>query len=907
MTIRNLDQVFRPQSIAVLGASEREGSIGAAVWRNLTSGGFAGALYALNPKYTRLQSHLCYANVSDLPLTPDLAILCTPASSVPGLIESLADRGCRAAIVVSAGLSARATGVQLTYQQLALQAARPRLLRVLGSNCLGVQVPAIGLNASFAHLMAGPGSLAFVSQSGALVTTMLDWAASRGIGFSHVVSLGDMIDVDFGDMLDYLALDPQTKAILLYAESITHTRKFMSAARCASRVKPVVIIKAGRSEAGAKAVTSHTGALAGADAVCDAAFRRAGMLRVSDMEELFTAAETLEFIPALRGERLGIVTNGGGLGVLAADALTALGGTAAVLSAATLKKLDEMMPTTWSHGNPVDIIGDAPPQRYRAALHVLSHAAEVDAVLVLNCPTAVASGIAAAQSVVDSVDELRVPLLTCWAGEQTAARARELFVRRHIATYATPEAAVRGFMHRVQYQRAQQLLLQAPAAGHEDFIVDRMAARAVIEHAINNNRSWLSSMDVQAILTSYQIPVVQTAFAQSADGAGIAADQLPAPYALKIESADVIHKSDAGGVQLGLASPAEVQSATAGMEMKLRRLLPQAKLDGFIVQPMMSRSHAHELIVGLHVDAQFGPVVMFGHGGVDVEALRDSSVGLPPLNRVLAQDMIEHTRVSALLKAHRDKPAANMDAIADILLKVSQLAIDLPEITELDINPLLADESGVIALDARIRVSATAPKGLTIRPYPRELETSVVLADGQRILFRPVMPEDTNAFMHLLHELSPEDVHMRFFQSLAAIPASLCARLTQIDYDREMAFVARAPGDSTALLGIVHLMCDPDGERAEFAIIVDPHTRQHGLGLQLMKRMIEYAKSIGVREVWSDVLPQNVVMLDLCRSLGFEAKFVNEMGWQTRVSIQLSPNQENDQRVRDAVVAASPG
>ncbi|MCH2394500.1 bifunctional acetate--CoA ligase family protein/GNAT family N-acetyltransferase [Oceanibaculum sp.] len=876
MSVRNLDYLFKPASVALIGASTRAGSVGAVVARNLFNAGFRGPVMPVNPHHRAVEGVLAYPDVAGLPVTPDLAVICTPPDSVPGLIADLGARGTRAAIVITAGLGAD-DGQGGTLRQAALDAAKPHLLRIVGPNCLGIMAPGAGLNASFAHIAPRAGDIAFVTQSGAMVTAVLDWAASRGIGFSQFVSLGDMADVDFGDMLDYLAADPATKAVLLYIEAVTDARKFMSAARACARLKPVIIIKAGRHAEGARAAASHTGALAGADAVYDAAFRRAGALRVYEMRELFDAVETLATARPPQGERLAILTNGGGPGVLATDALIDFEGTLADLAPATLAVLDAALPATWSRGNPVDIIGDAPPARYAAALKALLADPNNDAVLVLNCPTAVADSTEVARAIIETAKESKRTLLTNWLGDPAAADARHLFTEQRIPTYHTPEQAVRGFMDLVRFRRNQALLMETPPSLPENFAPDRDRAGTILRAMLAEGRDWLSESEAKQVLAAYQVPVVPTRIARTPAEAATHAEEMAGPVALKILSPDITHKSDAGGVALNLETSEETRQAAEAMLATIRRRQPEARLEGFTVQPMIRRAHAHELIVGMVDDRQFGPVLLFGQGGTAVELLDDKALALPPLNMKLARETMEETRIIRLLRGYRDRPAADLDAIALTLIKISQLVCDFAEVAELDINPLLADEKGVIALDARIRVAQPARRGtarLAIRPYPQELEQEMVVRDGSRFAVRPIRPEDGPALQALFARLAPEDIRMRFFQPLKSLPLALAARLTQIDYDREMALIAspeEPPEQEEEISAVVRISCDPDNERAEYAILVRSDLKGRGIGYGLMKLIIAQAKQRGVREVFGDVLRENQPMLQLCRDLGFTA------------------------------------
>ncbi|WP_374447512.1 GNAT family N-acetyltransferase [Stella sp.] len=882
MTVRNLDRLLAPASVALIGASTQPNSVGQVTARNLLQGGFKGPILPVNPRHTAIEGVLAYPSVAALPIAPDLAVIATPPDTVPGLIAELGQRGTRAAVVLTAGFGEGGAEAGERRRQAMLDAARPHLLRVLGPNCVGLLVPGIGLNASFAHVGAKPGDLAFLTQSGAIVTALLDWAASRGIGFSHLVSMGGMADVDFGDLLDQLGQDPGVRAILLYVEGVTSPRKFMSAARAAARTKPVLVVKSGRRAEGAKAARSHTGALAGSDAVYDAAFRRAGMLRVHDTAELFDAVETLALVASrfgsnLPGERLAILTNGGGPGVLATDALVDRGGALADLAPETLARLDAALPPTWSHGNPVDIIGDAPADRYRTALDALLADPNADAILVLNCPTAIADPTEAAQAVIETIDDRRRLVLTNWLGAGAAAPGRALFARAGIPTYETPDQAVRAFMHLVQYRRNQELLRRVPRLVGGGGRPDRAAARAPIEAALAEGRDWLSEVEAKAVMRAYGIPIVPTEVAATPDEAAATAGRLGLPAALKILSPDITHKTDVGGVALDLADPAAVKAAAERMLRTVARHAPDARIAGFTVQPMVARPGAFELILGIVDDRTFGPVLLFGQGGVAVEVLDDKALGLPPLDEVLAREMIGRTRVSRLLAGFRGRPPADVDGIVHALVRLSELAADHPEIVEVDINPLLADADGVIALDARIRVARAERPGTSrfaIRPYPQELEDTDALQDGTPIRLRPIRPEDAPALEAIIARMTPEDLRMRFFAPMRRLPEVLLARLTQIDYDREMALVAFAEGPAGEPdgLGVVRLLADPDGQQAEFAIGVRSDVKGRGLGWLLMRRIIDYARQRGIGAVVGDVLRENQPMLDLARDLGFRVE-----------------------------------
>ncbi len=877
MSIRYLDALFRPGSVAVIGASDRPHSAGGVMVRNLLQGGFTGTVTPVNPKRKSVAGIAACRSIAELGSAPDLAVICTPAPSVPDLVGELAQLGTRAVVVIAAGMSAPGQGDEETLQQRMLDAARPHLLRILGPNCLGLMVPGAGLNASFAHIDALPGRLAFVSQSGALCSAVLDWARSNEIGFSHFVSLGDSADVDAGDVLDYLGSDPSATAILLHLESIDEARKFMSAARGAARNKPVLVIKSGRGGTTGESPTTPGAAIPRADEVHDAALSRTGMLRVHGIEELFAAAETLTRARRIYGERLAILTNGAGPGVMATDALLDGGGTPAKLAPETIARLDEVLPPAWSRSNPIDILGDAPGERYSAAFRILLDAAEIDCVLVLHTPTAVASSEDAARAVVQTLGEKQRAriVLTSWLGGEAAGPPRRLLRQAGIATYDTPESAVRAFLHMIRFSRNQDMLMETPSSLPTGFQPRTPAARQVIEGALAEQRSQLTEPEAKAVLAAYGIPVVETRFAADVGEAVSLAREIGFPVALKILSPDLTHKSDVGGVSLDLQTPEAARQAAEDMLDRLRTHRPAARLAGWSVQQMARRPGAHELIAGAATDPVFGPVILFGRGGIAVEVIADRAVALPPLNMNLARELVSRTRVSRLLKGYRDRPPADLEAILLTLIQISQIIIDLPEVIELDVNPLLASPEGVLALDARICLEPAEgdPIGrLAIRPYPRELEETVTLRDGRTVLLRPIRPEDEPAHQDLFQRMTPEDIYYRFFNVIHRMPHSQLARFTQIDYDREMAFIATLTGEEgkPQTLGVVRAVGDPDNSSAEFAISVRSDLKRQGLGSVLLGKLIRYCRDKGTGELVGQALPDNRAVLALASRHGFE-------------------------------------
>jgi acetyltransferase len=888
MSIRNLDKMFAPQSIAVIGASDKPHSVGSALMANLLQAGFSGPVLPVNPKAAAVHGIMAYGDISSLPLTPDLAVIATPPDTVPSLVAELGRRGTRAAVILTAGFAEGEAKVGKQRAAELLTAARPHLLRIVGPNCLGLAVPGIGLDATFAPAAILPGNIAFLTQSGAMATTVLDWALPRGIGFSAIVSMGDMADVDFGDLLDYFALDEATNAILIYAEAVTEARKFMSAARRAARVKPVIVVKGGRAAEGARAASSHTGALAGADIVYDAAFRRAGMLRVNELEELFDAAATLARMPPQRGDRLAIVSNGGGAGVLATDRLIAEGGRLAGLGPDTLRQLDAVLPATWSRANPVDIIGDADAKRYGDAVGVLMADADVDALLVIYCPTAVASSADAAQGLIGALaqpDARKKNVFACWMGEANVAQGRAALVAAQVPDFETPERAVRAFMYLVRYRQSQNLLLETPLSLAPPPHADIECARGLIGQTLGDGREWLDPAEVAGFLACYGIAFARTEAVADVKAAGAVAARIKAPVALKIRSRDVIHKSDVGGVALNLADRKDVEAAATQMNERIARALPKVRLEGFTVQEMIVRPGAFELIAGVTTDPTFGPVILFGQGGTAVEIVKDESLELPPLNSALARAQIERTRIASLLKGYRGRPAADIDGVVNVLVQLSRIVADHAEIAEIDINPLLCDAAGVIGVDARIRVQAAAEPAqarLAIRPYPQRFEGAVQTHEGGRYAVRPIRPEDEPALRRFADEIDNRDLWHQFFVPLRARTHETAARLSQIDYDREMTLVA---WQDERVAGLARAIADPDFDAAECAVIIRADLREQGLGRQLLEALFGVIAAQGVRHAVMRFPEELARIRAIADELGFKVE-TDESGLCARKALQ---------------------
>ncbi len=873
MSVRNLERLFKPASVALIGATSQPGSVASIVARNLCRARFSGDAMVVD-RHKGDGSLAVFPDIASLPHAPDLALIATAPDTVPSLIGELGARGTRAAIVL--GTSFAALGRQgRELQQAMLDAAKPYLLRIVGPDSVGVVVPPLGIDASFSHLAAAVGNIAFVSQSSAIVTAMLDWAVPHGIGFSHVISLGEMADVDFGDLLDYLATDAGTRAILLYVETIENGRKFMSAARAAARTKPVLILKAGRSSGREDAANIDSGPLRNADLVHDAAFRRAGVLRVATMAELFEAAETLASTREQIGDRLAILTNSGGAGLLAADALSAAGGRLADLSDNTIAALRAVLPPSWCCQNPIDLGAAASGKNYSDTLAQLIGDREIDAIAVLNSPTALVAPEECAQAVVDTVKAAAPTALAgknifaAWLGEESAQIGRQLFAESRIPIYETPDSAVAAFMHRVRYRQNRALLMETPPARADPFVPDIAAARDAIAAAIATGGSWLDPDAAAVVLGAYGISLAVGRHAANPDQAAAIARELGFPVVLKIWSPDIVAKSDIGGIALNLGDPDQVRHEAAAMLERVAAARPTARLNGFLVQPMIRRPGAIELLAGLVEDPVFGPLVVFGQGGFSGEIAGDRSLELPPLNALLARRLIDRTRASQLLAGRRGNPPADVDALVALLIRLGQLAVDLPEIKELELDPVLADAAGVIVLDARLRVApaTVAPVArLAIAPYPQELISVETLRDGTVIDLRPLRPEDEPLLLELAAHMSPEDLRLRFFTPMRGLTHAVAARLSQLDYDRELALIAL---EGQMPLGVVRYFADPDRQSAEYAVAVRSDRKGSGLGYLLMNRLIAVARQRGIGELVGDVLRENEPMLRMCRELGF--------------------------------------
>ena len=869
-----LSKLFSPNSIAIIGASDRQNSVGEVIFRNLLESGFKGGLYPVNPSHNTVLDKKAYTSISDIGQQVDLAVICTPAASIPAIIEECGKRGVHNAVVLSAGF--REGGPKgAAIEKDMLQKAKDHKVRIIGPNCLGIIHTSIGLNATFFRGPVNEGNLALVSQSGALCTAILDFASAHDIGFSQVISMGTSADVDFGDVLDYLATDPQTHSILVYIEGIHKARHFMSALRAAARRKPVFVVKVGRHPVGSKAALSHTGALVGADDVFDAALRRAGAVRVMTLGNLFSAAKSLSSNYQFSGNRLAIITNGGGPGVMAIDRAADLGVAVAQLSEETIEKLNQALPATWSHNNPVDIIGDATPERYRVAVSLCMNDPGVDGVLVILTPQAMTEPLAVAEAMVDLSEQFRLPLLTCWMGEVQVEPARQAFIKAKILTCRTPETAVEVFSYITSYHHNQRQLAQTPEPlSHQDK-PDIEGARLLIESVLADQRNVLTEMESKALLSAFRIPVAATFISRSPSEALLIAQEIGFPVVMKINSTNITHKSDVGGVRLNLSNAQAVRSAYNEIIEDVRRFRPDAEIDGITIQPMLVKPNGRELMLGVTTDPVFGPVITFAAGGTTVEVMGDRAVALPPLNAFLAKDLINRTRISRILGAFRQMPPIQAEALESMLLRVSEMVCELPWLREMDINPLIVDENGALAADARVVIDAATASDdryshLAVYPYPTHLVEDWQLPDGTPITIRPIRAEDAEIVVNFVRGLSEETKYFRFLNRMKDLPHEMLVRFTQIDYDREMALIAVITENAKEEeIGVCRYSINPDGETCEFALVISDKWQHRHIGHKLMSNLMNAARQKGLKVIEGEVLVSNHSMQKLVTSLGF--------------------------------------
>lgn len=878
MSTHNLDKIFKPQRIAVIGATPRPKSVGATVLDNLLNSGSEAVVYPINPKHEAIHGIHTWRNIREVPKTPDLAIVCIPAASVPQAIRECGEAGVGGIIILSAGFREVGPEGRKLEEQIAAEARKFPGLRIIGPNCLGVIVPGLRLNASFAGTMPLAGHVAFISQSGALCTAILDWADQKGLGFSYFVSIGNMLDVDLGDLIDYFGRQPEVRSMILYAESVTSARKFMSAARAFARIKPVVAYKSGRFAESAKAAASHTGAMAGEDAVFDAAFERAGIERCYEIDDMFDCAELLARQRPPSGPRIAIVTNAGGPGVMAADALLAREGSLATLSPQTIEALNRALPAYWSHGNPVDVLGDADPQRYAVGTELVMADENVDGVLVVLTPQAMTDATGTAEAVARLAPHAGRPMLAAWMGGTTVQPGIDRLNKAGIPTYENPAKAIRAFMHLVSYARNREILYEMPREIPVRFPIDRNEVQERFAAEFRHGEALISEPICKAQLAAYGITATTRFVAKTADEAVNGAIEIGFPVVMKIVSPDISHKTDVGGVRLNLRSEAEVRDAFEQIIASAVQAVPTARIDGVAVQEMIVEPDSQELILGAKKDETFGAVLMLGMGGITAELLKDRVLELPPLNERLAHRMLTKLRCWPLLKGYRGRPGVDIDRLIEVLIRFSYLIADLPQIKEFDINPLIASPKRIVAVDARavldmnFRPETARPfEHLAIRPYPEGFNRLITLQSGLEVLMRPIRPEDEKLWHLLIASCSFESIHARFGYSFKGTTHEMGSRFCFIDYDREMAIVAEiGEGDKRRLIGVGRLVSDPSHETAEYAVLIADDYHHLGLGIALTEYCLEVARIWGLKRVVATTEATNFRMLATFRHLNFQ-------------------------------------
>jgi len=868
----NLNKIFKPKSIAVIGASDTVGSAGFRIFRNLIGSGYDGVVYPVNTKRESVQGVQAYPTINDVPKVVDLAIIVTPATTVCDIVEACGKRGIKGILIISAGFKEIGPEGVAREQQL-LEIKKKYGLRIVGPNCVGFIMPYLNINATFAGSMPEKGSIALISQSGAVCGAILDWAAAAKVGFSTFISVGSMLDVDFGDLIDYFGMDIHTRSIVLYIEAITDARKFMSATKGFARAKPIIVIKSGRFKEGAKAAASHTGAMAGEDAIYEAAFRRSGVVRVMDIMDLFNCSSILAKQPRPMGPNIAVITNAGGPGVLATDSIVEKGGKLAPLSAETIEKLNAVLPSTWSHANPVDIIGDGDEDRYQKAIEICLEDKNIDGLLILCVPQVVADPTKLADRLVDLARKSTKPILTSFIGESSVIHAREILNRNNIPTYQTPDEAVESYMYLYHYERHLGQLYETPdelpirTPAHKEII------HKILETASSEKRTLLNESEAKTFLEIYGITTTKPIIAENEEKAVKAAEKLGYPVVMKILSPQISHKSDVGGVALNLHCQEDVRTTFQQMTKQAKAKVPNATILGVTIQQMV-KNQGYELILGSKKDPVFGSVILFGLGGIFTELFKDRAIGFPPLNQVLAERIIEKTKAYDLLKGFRNIPPVDMKRVEETMIKFSQMIIDHPEIKEVDINPLIPQGNDLIAVDARIILDPEpqAHPHLVITPYPTKYMKPITLKDGTKTLLRPIRPEDENMWLDMFKTFSEETVRFRFFRIIKDTPHEVRTRYCNIDYDREIGIVAEIEDkEKRHLLGVARLILDPvKKDEAEFALVVTDEWQRQGLGSEFLDYLIEIAKDKNLDKINGVVMKDNYPMIALCREKGFQ-------------------------------------
>lgn len=875
-----MNKLFNPETIALIGASEREGSVGKTIMDNLLNSKSIN-VFPVNPNKKKVSGIKCYPNVVKIPEKIDLSIIATPAKTVPKIVEECGKAGVHGVIIVSAGF--KETGEEGKNLEEQIKASRGKYgMRIMGPNCLGIIRPNIGLNASFLRGNPEKGKIAFISQSGALGSAVLDWAINAHVGFSMFVSLGSMLDVDFGDLIDFLGDDPHTRSIMIYMEGIGNAKKIMSAARGFARNKPIIVIKSGRFNESAKAALSHTGSMAGDDDVYDAAFKRAGVVRVKEVVDLFNAAEVLDSKCLPKGSKLAIITNAGGPGVMATDALMELGGELAQLSDDSIQKLDSCLPSYWSKSNPVDVLGDADSNRYQDAVEICLNDPEVNGVLIIYTPQGFSAPVELAEALAGIAEKAYIPVIAVWMGGKDVGEGREIFLRHNVPSYEKPEEAVKTYMYMYHYGRNLELLYETPAELPLDQAPPKHHLKALIRRAVKEGKTILSEVESKCFLKSYDIPVVETYVAKNIEDAASRALAIGYPVVLKISSQQITHKSDVGGVITGIDSDIKLREEYSTMMSRVKSAYPDAKITSVVVEKMIEKVD-YEIMLGAKKDKDFGSVILFGKGGTDAEIFRDFSIGLPPLNQMLARRLMEGTRVYNIIQGFRGRPPADMNHLEQIIVRFSNLIVDFPEIREIDINPLAISNGRVCSLDCRIIIDrgfisySTPYPHLVITPYPTKYIIPWKMTDRTAVLLRPIRPEDEPLEREMLQSLSEEALRYRFFQVIKDISHQMLTRFCNIDYDREMAFVAELKeGRKRKIIGIGRLIIEPDFKKGEFAVVVHDNYQRRGLGYKLVDMLIGIGQEKGLDKIYGEVLSNNKGMLKICERLGFTAKRMPE-------------------------------
>lgn len=881
MSSKKLDKLFNPKVVAIVGATTKKESVGYALMKNIIGSGFDGIVYPINPKRTNVLGVKAYPSLDDVPDKIDLAIIATPAKSVPAIVEKCGEVGVSGILLISAGFAEAGEDGKELMRQIS-ETIRKYKMRLIGPNCLGFINPSIKFNASFANKMALPGKIALISQSGALCTAILDWSIKQNVGFSNFVSIGSMMDVSFHDLIDYFGSDPHTNSIVIYMESLIDARSFMSAARAFARNKPIIVLKAGKSTEGAQAAMSHTGSLAGNDFVFDAAFKRAGVIRVDTIEELFNIAKSLSMQPRPTNNRLAIVTNAGGPGVIATDTLIAKGGKLAKLSDETISELNKHLSAHWSKGNPVDVLGDAGPEQYAKAVELCAKDRNVDGILVILTPQSMTDSTEIAMQIAAISKNCKKTVLASWMGADDIAEGQKVLEANNIPVYQTPENAVKCFMLMYDYSRNLEILHETPSQIPQEFQPKKDESKKLIEEVLNDNRTVMTEFEAKQLLANYQIPVIKNGLAKTETEAIVMSEKFGYPLVMKIASPDILHKTDVGGVILNILNKEEAKVAYIKILKSSKEKAPDADIRGVFVEQMMKRKY--ELIIGCKKDPIFGPIIVFGMGGVAVEIFKDTTVGLPPLNMALAMRIIEDTKIYKLIKGYRGMPGADISSIQFLLYKFAYLLMDFPQILEIDINPFGVDERGGVVLDAKVILDKTVEpaeesccKHLVISPYPSEFTIEHTMTNGQKVTLRAIKPEDEFMEKEMFSNFSERTQRFRFFQLIKNISHEQLVRYTQIDYDREIAIIAEVEDEGRKkMAGVVRLIADQYNETAEFAIVIADPWQNLGLGNKFTDYIHEIAKARGIQKICANIMATNHIMLHMFETRGFKMEKVED-------------------------------